>query len=121
MRGLDAGGDSTAATVYRIETVRIEVMRHTARTTDTGDNRYIMWGDAYLSHALLQRHAYRVITASRTKTYVLIRFKITCLHNQLSFLQQTAVLESHYIVLFQRPALAREDTTQTDLYSIRTQ
>ena len=72
MRSLDAGRYRSASSVDRIETVGIEIVRHTAGTSDTGDDRYLMRRDTYLRHRFLQRHAYRMVTTSRAKTYVLI-------------------------------------------------
>ena len=118
MRGLHAGSYRAAAAVDGIESVGIEVMRHAAGTTDAGDDCHFVRRDTYLRHGFLQRHTYRVVTATWAETNVLVGFKITCLHSLLSFLQQTAVLEFHYIVQIEYPGIASGDRLRTDLYSI---
>ena len=83
MTSLDTCSNGTATTVDGVETIGIQVVRHTARTTDTRDHGYLMSRDTNLCHGFLQCHADSMITTTRTELYILITFKLTCFHNIL--------------------------------------
>ena len=100
MRCLDARSDCATATMDCIKTIRIEVVRHTAGTTDTGDNSHLMGRDTYLRHGFLQRHTDRVIAATRAETYILIGFKLRCFHSVIVLLVQLVLLV--YLVVFNK-------------------
>ena len=81
---LNAGSDSTAASVNGVEAVGTEVVRHARGAADAADDGDLMRRDADLRHGFLQRHADSVVTAARAETYVLVGFILTCFHD-LSF------------------------------------
>ena len=77
---LNAGSYRTATTVDRVETVGVQVVRHTARAADTRDHHRLVGRNTYFGHRFLHRRAYGVITTARAETYVLIGFELTCFH-----------------------------------------
>ena len=83
--GLHAGSYSTATTVDGVETVGIQVVRHTARAADTGYYYRLMGRNAYLGHGFLHSGANSVVAATRAETYVLIGFELTCFHDYKAF------------------------------------
>ena len=50
MGSLHTGSDSATTPMNSIESVRAEVVRHTRRTTDTGDNSNLVGRNTYLRH-----------------------------------------------------------------------
>ena len=76
MACLHAGSDRTATTLNGIETVGIEIVRHSAGTTNTGDDCHLVGRDSYLRHGFLKRHADSVVAATRAETYILIGFEL---------------------------------------------
>ena len=73
--GLDAGSDSTSTSVDGVEAVGVEVMRHTARATNTRDHYGLVRRDTHLCHGLLQCHTDSMVTTARAKLNGLVTFE----------------------------------------------
>ena len=84
---LNARSDSATATVNGIESVGVQIVRHTARTADTGYYYCLVSRYADLSHGFLQCHTNSMVATSRTELYILIALKLTCFHNNIIFLR----------------------------------
>ena len=80
MTGLHSCCDSSPTSVNRIKTIRIQIMWHTARTTDTRDNHCLMSRHTHFRHGFLQCHADSMVATTGTELHVLIALKLICFH-----------------------------------------
>lgn len=67
MASFDARSNSTTTTVDSVETVGVEVVWHTAGTTDTRDDYCLVSRDTHLRHGLLECKANSMVTTTRTE------------------------------------------------------
>jgi hypothetical protein len=68
-----------------VETIGVEVMWHTARTTDTRYHSYLVCGYPYLCHGLLECHADSVVATTWAEFYKLIAFILGRFHKLFVF------------------------------------
>ena len=81
--GLNACSDSATATVNSIETVGVQIVRHTARTADTRYYYSLVSWYTHLCHRFLKRHTDSMVATSWTELYILIALKLTCFHTSI--------------------------------------
>ena len=80
MAGFNTCGDSSTTSMYSVETVGVQVVRHTARTSNTRNHYCLMRWNPHLCHCFLQCHTYSMIATTWAKLYILITLKLTCFH-----------------------------------------
>ena len=85
MTGLDTRSNSTSTTVDSVETIRIEVVRHSARATDTRDYYSLVSWDTHLCHGFLEREANGMVATTRAELNGLRTFILSWFHKLLVF------------------------------------
>ena len=75
---LHPGSHSCGTTMNRMKTIGIHIIRQTRRTADTRNHHRFVGRHSQCRHSSLQHSHDRMVSTTRTPTYILVAFKILC-------------------------------------------